>query len=155
MSNPVAKHCSKEQKMTLADGRPKGLQHVLEECSFNVHGLHTKCLPVCLIESQNCCMAHLLSQQDDFRNQPSMLKTLITDKGHECIFSPKFHCELNPIEMVCIQSLQIQMFNSYFHSTGAGANIGTERKTRRTCPFEGDCHPVPQCLSCRGHPTIY
>ena len=42
----------------------------------------------------------LMSQQDDFVNQPSMLETLIKDAGHECIFLPKFHCELNPIEMV-------------------------------------------------------
>ena len=29
-----------------------------------------------------------------------MLETLIKAAGHECIFLPKFHCELNPIEMV-------------------------------------------------------
>ena len=34
-------------------------------------------------------------------NQASMLETLIKKAGHECIFLPKFHCELNPIEMVC------------------------------------------------------
>ncbi|OJA13487.1 hypothetical protein AZE42_08411 [Rhizopogon vesiculosus] len=28
-----------------------------------------------------------------------MLETLIKKAGHECIFLPKFHCELNPIEM--------------------------------------------------------
>ncbi|KAF8554207.1 hypothetical protein OG21DRAFT_1484895 [Imleria badia] len=44
-------------------------------------------------------MARLLSKQDDFTNQLSMLETLIQDAGHECIFLPKFHCELNPIEM--------------------------------------------------------
>ncbi|KJA14630.1 hypothetical protein HYPSUDRAFT_98697, partial [Hypholoma sublateritium FD-334 SS-4] len=38
-------------------------------------------------------------QQDDFKNQPSMLETFIKSRGHECIFLPKFHCELNPIEM--------------------------------------------------------
>ncbi|OAX33907.1 hypothetical protein K503DRAFT_869249 [Rhizopogon vinicolor AM-OR11-026] len=50
-------------------------------------------------ESTNCCMAHLLSQQEDFMNQPSMLETLIKKAGYECIFLPKFHCELNTIEM--------------------------------------------------------
>ena len=30
-----------------------------------------------------------------------MLETSIHSQGHECIFLPKFHCELNPIEMVC------------------------------------------------------
>ena len=41
-------------------------------------------------------MARLLSQQDDFANQT--LEELIRKAGHECIFLPKFHCELNPIE---------------------------------------------------------
>jgi hypothetical protein len=45
-------------------------------------------------------MVCLLSKQDDFVNQVSMLETLIKEAGHECIFLPKFHCELNPIEMV-------------------------------------------------------
>ena len=42
----------------------------------------------------------ILSKQDDFTNQISMLKKLIIEAGYECIFLPKFHCELNPIEMV-------------------------------------------------------
>jgi len=46
MSNPVAKDCSKKQKMTLADGKPKGLQCVLEECSFNVYGSAMKSFEV-------------------------------------------------------------------------------------------------------------
>ena len=50
-------------------------------------------------------MARLLSKQDDFSNQVSMLETLIKGAGHECIFLPKFHCELNPIEMVSHDSL--------------------------------------------------
>ncbi|KAF8574186.1 hypothetical protein K439DRAFT_1649851 [Ramaria rubella] len=71
-TNPTPKHCGKLQKM---------------------------CALVCPFESQKCCMAHLLSQQDDFRNQDSMLETVIKDAGDECIFLPEFHCELNPIEM--------------------------------------------------------
>jgi len=77
--NPVAEHCGKTQKMTLPDGSPKGMQCVLQEQGFDVKKFHSaKCSPVCPIESQNCCMAHVLSQQDDFKNQPSMLETLIT-----------------------------------------------------------------------------
>ena len=99
-SNPVAEHHGKFQKMTLEDGCQKGLQRVLEERGFKVSHLRAKCSPVCPIENQNCCMARLMSQQEDFKNQPSMLETLIRKAGHECIFLPKFHCELNPIEMV-------------------------------------------------------
>ena len=101
-TNPVAEHRGKVQKMTLPDGRPKGLKRVLEERGFKVHNLRAKCSPVCPIDNQNCCLARLLSQQDDFQNQPSMLETFIKSRGHECIFLPKFHCELNPIEMVCV-----------------------------------------------------
>jgi len=106
MSNPCAEQCGKPQVMTDLSGQPKGLQTVLEEHGFTgLHGLRVKSSPVCPIESQNCCMACLLSQKDDFQNQPSQLETLIKAKGHECILLPKFHCETNPIEMVCIWSL--------------------------------------------------
>ena len=81
-------------------GEAKGLKQVLEERGFTVSNLKAKCSPVCPFESQNCCLARLLSQQDDFIDQPSMIETLIRGAGHECIFLPKFHCELNPIEMV-------------------------------------------------------
>jgi hypothetical protein len=102
MSNPSIEQRGKPQSMTLPDGRPKGLQTVLEERGFtDLRKLRAKCSPVCPIENENCCMARLLSQQDDFMNQPSQLETLIKSKGHYCIFLPKFHCELNPIEMVC------------------------------------------------------
>ncbi len=99
-TNPVPEHRSKVQKMTLPDGRPKGLQRVLEERGFTVKNLQAKCSPVCPIDNLNCCLARLLSQQDDFKNQESMLESFIKSRGHECIFLPKFHCELNPIEMV-------------------------------------------------------
>lgn len=104
-SNPSNEQRGKIQKMTLDNGTPKGLQQVLEERGFDVSGLRAKCSPVCPWESQDCCMARLLSKQDDFAKQLSMLEKLIRDAGHECIFLPKFHCELNPIEMVCIYLL--------------------------------------------------
>ena len=66
-----------------------------------------KCSPVCPFENDNCCMARLLSKQEDFTNQVSMLETVIREAGHECIFLPKFHCELNPIEMVSSESFQV------------------------------------------------
>lgn len=99
-TNPAVEHRGKLQKMTLSNGQPKGLQQVLEERGFNVRKMRARCTPVCPWENTDCCMARLLSKQDDFANQLSMLETLIMEAGHECIFLPKFHCELNPIEMV-------------------------------------------------------
>ena len=52
-------------------------------------------------------MAQLLSNQDYFKNQVSMLEVLVKRKGHKIIFLPKFHCELNPIEMVCSRFFQV------------------------------------------------
>jgi hypothetical protein len=101
-SNPDPTFRGKQQKMTTTSGQAKGLNNVLTERGFDVTGLRAKCAPVCPFESQKCCMARLLSQQDDFAHQPSMLETFIRKAGHECIFLPKFHCELNPIEMVCV-----------------------------------------------------
>ncbi|KAF8815909.1 hypothetical protein BYT27DRAFT_7066140, partial [Phlegmacium glaucopus] len=49
-------------------------------------------------ENDNCCMARLLTKQEEIMNQISMLETVI-QKVDECIFLPKFHSELNPIEM--------------------------------------------------------
>lgn len=79
---------------------PMGLQDALEGRGFKVKGLRAKCSPVCPYDSANCCMARLLSQQEDFANQISELEKVIVDAGHLCLFLPKFHCELNPIEMV-------------------------------------------------------
>ena len=109
-SNPYPEYRGKFQKMTTVNGQQKGLQQTLEERGFDVSKMRAKCSPVCPFENNNCCMARLLSKQDDFTNQISMLEKLIKDAGHECIFLPKFHCELNPIEMVS-SSIQIYKIN--------------------------------------------
>jgi hypothetical protein len=99
-SNPDVSKRGLVQKMTLPDGTQKGLKATLEERGFDVSNLRAKCSPVCPFESKDCCMARLLSQQEDVKNQVSMLEKNITSRGHLCIFLPKFRCELNPIEMV-------------------------------------------------------
>jgi len=99
-SNPDPCVQGQPQQMMTSSGQQKGWQAVLQECRFDVSHLKAKCAPVCPFESQNCCMARLLSQQEDFVNQESIVETLIKGAGHNCIFLLKFHCELNPIEMV-------------------------------------------------------
>jgi hypothetical protein len=101
MNNPTVECRGKIQKMTTEAGEAKGLQQTLEERGFNVRGMRAKCSPVCPFENNDCCMARLLSKQDDFQNQISLLEQNIRARGHICVFLPKFHCELNPIEMVC------------------------------------------------------
>jgi hypothetical protein len=102
MNNPDAKFRGKPQKMTTTTGEAKGLQQTLQERGFDASGMRVKCSPVCPFENNDCCMARLLSKQDDFCLQESLLEQKIKSKGHLCVFLPKFHCELNPIEMACI-----------------------------------------------------
>ena len=44
------------------------------------------------------CALRILEAEEDFRNEISLLETIIQAAGHEVIFYPKFHCELNYIE---------------------------------------------------------
>ena len=37
--------------------------------------------------------------QSDFQEQKNSLEELVEARGHVCLFLPKFHCELNFIEM--------------------------------------------------------
>jgi hypothetical protein len=46
------------QEMTYdPDKVQKGLKRTLEECGFDVSGLHTKCSPICSYEEKGCCIA--------------------------------------------------------------------------------------------------
>ena len=51
-------------------------------------------------EDKWCCMYKVLSLQDDFVNEKPELLQYLESRGHMCLFLPKFHCELNPIELV-------------------------------------------------------
>jgi hypothetical protein len=48
----------------------------------------------------DCCMTQILSLQMDFLSEKSQIEMTIEAAGHQCLFLPKFHCELNPIEML-------------------------------------------------------
>ena len=130
-SNPDPCFQGQPQKMATASGQQKGLQAILEEHGFNVTHLKAKCAPVCPFESQNCCMARFLSQKEDFANQESMLETFIKGTGHECLFLPKFHCELNPIEMVSKKKWFINTLTKSSLSIRDGVNTVT-RSTLKT-----------------------
>ena len=52
------------------------------------------------LDNEWCCMQCVLSLQEDFRTEKPLIQSLIEDTGHVCLFLPKFHCELNLIEML-------------------------------------------------------
>ena len=51
-------------------------------------------------KTTQCCAHYCLSQEPDFLAQQEWLTEITTTRGHDIIFYPKFHCELNAIEMV-------------------------------------------------------
>ena len=80
------------QSMTLPDGRPKGAVLVLQERGYDTTRMK-------LEEMQT-----ILASHEDFKNEKCRVDTFLTGCGHTCVFIPKFHCELNPIERVWSQS---------------------------------------------------
>ena len=84
-------------------GQPKGIKQVLiERGKWPPEGLVLECKD-CKERIQNalrisCCARRVISLEPDFLAQRGAIEELIKKAGHECIFYPKFHCELNFIE---------------------------------------------------------
>ena len=74
------------QKMVLPDGTPKGIKMVLQERGIDVKGLKAD------------RMREKLNEFEDFSTQKTLLEELVHTKGHICLYLPKYHCEMNPIE---------------------------------------------------------
>lgn len=70
---------------------PKGTKHVLEERGINTTGMDAK------------RQAEVLAAQPDFEAEMSMVEQLLIRRGHRVKFTPKFHCELQPIELYWAQ----------------------------------------------------
>ena len=47
---------------------------------------------------KGCCALRIFEAEEDFKNEISLLESIIQAAGHEVIFYPKFHSELNYIE---------------------------------------------------------
>ena len=81
----------KEQLIALPDSKPKGMRLVLQERGIDTFGMNSE------------DMREALSTFTDFQNPKTIVEEYIESCGHICLFLPKYHCELNPIERVwCI-----------------------------------------------------
>lgn len=75
------------QKMTLENGAQKGMRTVLEERGVNTAKMKAN------------EMREELKKFDDFSSDGvPIVEEVILERGHMCLFIPRFHCELNPIE---------------------------------------------------------
>ncbi|KAI3998437.1 hypothetical protein K525DRAFT_214668 [Schizophyllum commune Loenen D] len=87
-------------------GKFKGMRRLLEERALWRDGMKAQCkkkFTDCPDDGKtgklNCCCRRTLFNQPDFVNIPTILETTAQGRGATVIFLPKFHCELNPIEM--------------------------------------------------------
>ena len=92
------------QLMQTPDGKQKGIRTILMERNLWIDGLKLDCKP-CKDKSPplsnvQCCARRILSQCEDFRVDKCWLEETVEALGHRLLFFPKFHCELNFIEML-------------------------------------------------------
>ena len=80
------------QTMVLPDGQPKRMKLVLQERGMDTTSMKAD------------AMREKLKTYPDFKNQKTILEEYIERRGHLCLFYPKFHCELSPIERVWCHS---------------------------------------------------
>ena len=94
------------QQLVDDDGVPKGLKKILEERGINTSRM------------KGDDMRTVISFHDDFRDEKTLVEHFITEKGHKCLFLPKFHCELNPIERVWGQAKAYSRAHTNFTLAG-------------------------------------
>jgi hypothetical protein len=75
------------QSMVTSSGKQKGLKTVLQERGINVDGFAKQAL------------VDLMAAEEDFKGQLNRIQDyFINTLGAQCVFYPKFHCEISPIE---------------------------------------------------------
>lgn len=101
-------------------GKVKGMKQVLWERGLFVAGMtkdggKTKDL--------SKSMQHVLGEQPDFKAVPSSLQVLVERLGGRCLMLPKYHCELNPIELMWGMSKYLVRRNCDYTYEGLKRNV--------------------------------
>jgi hypothetical protein len=89
------------QNHTRYPGFFKGMTAILRERGFeDPEKIRAACPGFkCDKEAINCCQRRILFDEKDFTNVPSLVESHCQTRGFEVLFLPKFHPELNMIEM--------------------------------------------------------
>jgi hypothetical protein len=100
------------QEMQNSSGVQKGMRTILTERG---KFLNDQGHPLCKVcrsclektpheerenKTQKCCAFYVLSQEPDFKEQKPWLQEAVERHGFQILFYPKYHCELNWIEMI-------------------------------------------------------
>lgn len=91
------------QKMSTSSRQLKGLRSVLEERNVDTSGMN------------KADMVKIFENMHNLKVQKTRVEELISKHGHKCIFLPKYHCKINPIERVWGQAKRFTRTNcDYF-----------------------------------------
>ncbi|KNE99907.1 hypothetical protein PSTG_06760 [Puccinia striiformis f. sp. tritici PST-78] len=85
--------------------------------------------------NNSCCWSKILSLQSDFTNERPLLQEIIEDAWHICLFLPKFHCKLNPIELFWSYIKQSYRKQSHQYKTFKD-HRELFKRVRQTCPTQ-------------------
>lgn len=102
MNDTINPFNGQPQCLYQADGQFKGMTAILTERGYpKAAALKATCLKFeCPEEGKSeCCQRRILFNAPDFANQESVLEIIARDAGYKVIILPKFHCELNFIEL--------------------------------------------------------
>ena len=94
------KECTKSQAKKDAERWVAAAEAMGQEDTLEEADLVQVAEPDTVVRDDWCCMHRVLLLQDDFANEKPMLQHYLEGRGHVCLFLPKFHCELNAIEML-------------------------------------------------------
>ncbi|KAK0456923.1 hypothetical protein EV421DRAFT_1896115 [Armillaria borealis] len=84
------------QSLYFPESHPTLLGHFKGMASPKING---QCKDFKCREGQtDCCLHHILYNQQDFAAQKSALEEVCKARGYTVLFFPKFHCELNSLE---------------------------------------------------------
>jgi hypothetical protein len=96
------KHAGKFKGMAviLEERRKKGDLGVISELELKKKNAECTKFKCTNLNSGTCCMRRMLFNQPNFAAVKSCLEDMCAEFHCAVLFLPKFHCELNPIEMV-------------------------------------------------------
>ncbi|KNF05618.1 hypothetical protein PSTG_01427 [Puccinia striiformis f. sp. tritici PST-78] len=82
----------------------------------------------------SCCWSKIMAMQSDFVSERPLLQAIIKDAGHACLFLPKFHCKLNPIELFWSYIKQAYRKQSHLCKTFPQSKA-LFKEIRKSCPL--------------------
>ena len=94
------KCCKKSQTKKDAERRVAAAEAMGQEDTLTDDDISQPAEVVAAPANQWCCMYRVLSLQEDFTNEKSLIQHYLEGRGHICMYLPKFHCELNLIELL-------------------------------------------------------